>query len=116
MSKPDIKALSDKALLEFIGHFIRHHRINQNKSQSDLAKESGIDRSTISEVERGYKSNTLTIIQILRALNKLNVFEAFNVEQELSPLQLAKIKIKPKERVRSKKTQGEDRNKDLQEW
>jgi len=44
---------SDKGLTEQIGAFVRHHRIEQNKTQGELAKAAGISRSTLSLLERG---------------------------------------------------------------
>ena len=35
-------SMSDKALIKTIGTFIQHHRLNQNKSQSDIAKAANI--------------------------------------------------------------------------
>ncbi|KPP98374.1 MAG: Helix-turn-helix domain [Bacteroidetes bacterium HLUCCA01] len=40
--------LSDKALAEHIGAFVRHHRLEQNKTQNELATAAGISRSTLS--------------------------------------------------------------------
>src|SRR5664279_5079448 len=83
--------ISDRALMKRIGSFIRHHRLEQNKSQSQLAEEAGINRSTLSQFENGMNSNLLTFIQLLRALNMLNILDAFSIETQISPLQLARM-------------------------
>ena len=84
------KAMSDTAILENIGKFVRHHRLKQNKSQSQLAQEAGINRTTLVDFEHGKRSNILTLIQLFRALSLLYKFESFQVQYEPSPLQLAK--------------------------
>jgi transcriptional regulator with XRE-family HTH domain len=83
--------ISDPALMKRIGSFIRHHRLEQNKSQSQLVEEAGINRSTLSQIENGMNSNLLTFIQLLRALNILQILDAFNIEKQISPLQLARM-------------------------
>ena len=36
-SYSDWVSMSDKALCETIGNFIKHHRLNQNKTQDDIS-------------------------------------------------------------------------------
>ncbi|MCX6246161.1 MAG: helix-turn-helix transcriptional regulator [Bacteroidetes bacterium] len=84
-------AASDKAIMEAIGSFIKHHRIGQNKSQSQLALEAGIVRSTLSLFERGQNTSLLVFIQLLRALKLLHILDTFQVRQQFSPIQLAKL-------------------------
>ncbi len=96
-------SLSDIALLKIIGKFIKHHRLDQNKSQHQLAEEAGINRSTLSEFEQGKRSNTLTLIRLLRSLNQLYILEQFQIEQAFSPLQLAKLEQKKRKRASKEK-------------
>ncbi|WP_416864130.1 MAG: helix-turn-helix domain-containing protein [Imperialibacter sp.] len=105
MDKNNIKSkyMSDAALLSTIGEFVRHHRLEQNKTQSQLAEEAGINRTTLVEFEQGKRSNTLTLIQLLRALNQLQVLELFKVEKKLSPLQLAKLEQTQRQRASKRK-------------
>jgi putative transcriptional regulator len=82
--------LSDAAIIESLGSFIKHHRLEQNITQSDLAQKANINRSTLSEFERGTRVNMITFIQLLRALDLLHTLEAFSVQKQISPLELAK--------------------------
>jgi len=84
-------SVSDPSLMKSIGSFIRNHRLEQNKSQSQLAEEAGINRSTLSQFENGMNSSLLTFIQLLRALNMLHILDAFTIEKQISPLQLARM-------------------------
>jgi transcriptional regulator with XRE-family HTH domain len=95
-------ALSDKAILETMGEFIRHHRLQLNKSQSLLAKEAGIARSTLSLVEKGESTLLIVYVQLLRALDLIYLLKEFQVKQQYSPLQLAKLD--QSKRIRAKKT------------
>lgn len=97
--KVNIYNLSDTAIVELMGTFIRHHRLEQNKTQSQLAWEAGINRSTLVEFEKGKTSNLMTFIQLLRALNQLHVFKQFEVHLRLSPIQMAELEQKQRKRA-----------------
>ena len=98
-SNMNCNAMSDSAILKVMGEFIKYHRLDQNKSQSQLAEEAGINRSTLSEFENGQRSNTITLIQLLRALDKLYILETFQVRNQPSPIQLAKLEQKKRKRA-----------------
>jgi transcriptional regulator with XRE-family HTH domain len=72
-------AMSDKALAKHIGNFIRHHRMEQNKTQESVATAAGISRSTLSLLERGENVTVPTLIQVLRVLDQLHVINAFSI-------------------------------------
>ena len=95
--------MSDKALALHLGDFIKHHRMEQNKTQEALALAAGISRSTLSLLERGETVTMATFIQVLRVLDLLNVMEAFNVVKVISPMALVKEAKAQRYRVRAKK-------------
>jgi len=93
-------AASDSALMETIGSFIKHHRLQQNKTQDQLAKEAGIARSTLSLFEKGKNTSMFVFIQLLRTLKLLNLLQQFQVRQLISPIQLAKLEKSKRIRAR----------------
>ena len=95
----NINAMSDNAIVETISAFIKHHRLEQNKTQSQLADEAGINRSTMVEFEKGQRANMITFIQLLRALNLLHVLKQFEIQQQLSPIQLAELEQSKRKRA-----------------
>ncbi len=95
----NISAMSDSAILETISTFIKHHRLDQNKTQTQLAAEAGINRSTLVEFEKGQRANMITFIQLLRVLNLLHVLKQFEVQQQLSPIQLAELEQSKRKRA-----------------
>lgn len=103
-------SMSDKALAGQIGSFVRHHRLEQNKTQDALAAAAGISRSTLSLLERGETVTVATLIQVLRVLDQLQVMDAFVIERRISPLALAKMQKEKRQRARGK--QGEDTTED----
>ena len=104
----NIQAASDTALVRTLGAFIKHHRVQQNKSQAQLAKEAGIVRSTLSLFENGENTSLLVFIQLLRALKLIHLLQQFEIKEELSPLQLAKLEQSKKTRARRKNTESKN--------
>ena len=94
-------SMSDDALSGHIGAFVRHHRLEQNKTQEVLSYEAGISRSTLSLLERGETVTLSTLIQVLRVLNQLQVMNAFEVRKTISPLELAKEEQSKRKRARN---------------
>lgn len=94
--------MSDKALAEQIGVFVKHHRMEQNKTQEALAYAAGISRSTLSLLERGETVTLATLIQVLRVLDQLHLMENFVVTKTISPLALAKQEKEKRKRASGK--------------
>ncbi|MDF1572538.1 MAG: helix-turn-helix transcriptional regulator [Bacteroidales bacterium] len=108
-------SMSDKALTKFIGAFVRHHRLEQNKTQDELSAAAGISRSTLSLLERGETVTVTTLIQVLRILDQLPALSVFEVKETLSPLALAKKQKEKRQRARSKPGKTEDHSESI-DW
>lgn len=109
ISYTDRSSMSDKALIEQIGVFVKHHRLRQNKTQDVLAEEAGISRSTLSLLERGETVTVLTLIQILRVLDQLHILDVFRVDEPVSPMALAKL-------AKEKRKRASKQDPQVQEW
>jgi transcriptional regulator with XRE-family HTH domain len=103
-------AMSDGALVATIGTFVKHHRLLQNKTQQQLATEAGINRSTITQIEKGEKITLQSLLQVLRVLNLLYIMDVFKVQQQISPLQLAKLEQNKRQRVRNKDNSNDNKS------
>lgn len=114
MTDKSFAAMSDKALIEYIGAFVKHHRLEQNKTQDELAAAAGISRSTLSLLERGETVTTTTLIQVLRVLDQLSVLSTFEVRETISPLALAKLQKEKRQRARNKP--GKDKSTENTDW
>jgi len=99
----ELTAMSDKSLMETIGSFIQSHRLNQNKSQDQVADSAGISRSTLSLLERGEKVRIDSLIQVLRVLDLLYVMDVFKIQEQISPIEYAKLKKKQRKQASPKK-------------
>ena len=110
MSYQDWSLMSDKALLEQIGQFVQSHRLNQNKSQDQVAEAAGMSRSTLSLLERGEKVRIDSLIQVLRVLDLLYIMDVFKVKEQISPLEYAKLRKKQRKQASPKKSDTEDKD------
>lgn len=106
-------AMSDKAIAETIGNFVKQHRLEQNRTQEEVAQKAGISRSTLSLLEKGESVTLTTLIQVLRVLELLHVMDSFQMTKAISPLQLAKLEQQKRVRARHK-NQSDDLPKS--EW
>lgn len=96
-------AMSDDALVKTIGTFIRHHRIEQNRTQKEVADSAGINRTTLSFLEKGDKVNISSLFQVLRVLDLLYIMDIFKIQNQVSPIELAKLEQRKRHRATSKK-------------
>jgi len=96
-------AMSDTTIVKAIGAFIKHHRIAQNRTQKEIADKAGINRSTLSLLEGGDVVRLSTLIQVLRILDLLYIMDVFSVNDEISPIEYAKLKKNKRFRASTKK-------------
>jgi len=102
-------AMSDRAIVSAIGKFIKHVRLEQNKTQEHVAKEAGINRWTVSQIEKGESVTLTTLIQILRTLDLLPLLKIFTIENKISPIEYAKLQKNKRQRARNTdKKSGDD--------
>ena len=94
-----IEELSDKAAMALIGERIQRERLNQNMTQAELAERAGLGARTVRSLEAGQKPTVETLIRALRGLGKLGTIDAFLPEPGLSPLQLAKLQGRERQRA-----------------
>ncbi len=100
--------MTDKAIQEELGARIQRERLNRNQTQAELAAAAGVAERTVRYLEGGRQASLETLIRILRALGKLDGFDALLPEPGLSPLQLAKLK--GRERKRAQGSRGKSKS------
>ena len=94
-------AMTDNAIIEVLCKSIKQMRLNKNISQEELSLKSGVNRVTISRMETGKAINLLTLIQLLRALEQLDLIGYLNVEPEISPILLMEQQQKLRKKASS---------------
>ena len=105
--------MSSLAIAEELGNRLKQARLNANLTQADLAVSAGVSRKVLMNAEKG-KAQLDNVIAILLSLNMADQLDLFIPKQEISPLQLAKLK--GKERQRASKSVGQIQDVDEPSW
>lgn len=82
-------AMSDYALAQTIGAFVKHHCLVQNKTQEEVAAAANISRSALSLLEKGEAVTIPTLLEVLRVLDLLYIMDIFKIQEQISPIELA---------------------------
>ncbi|MBS1545515.1 MAG: helix-turn-helix transcriptional regulator [Bacteroidetes bacterium] len=106
--------MSDAAVLQSLGTFIRETRLRQNKTQDEVATASGIKRMTLVRIEKGGGGTMSTFVRILRSLQLFHLLSPFAAHaRQISPLELARLEKSRRQRARPPKRPGQrDSKKD----
>ena len=91
--------MSDKAILRELGRRVKQRRLAKNLTQQSLAEMAGVNRMTIVNLEQGKTATILTFVQVLHALDGLDGLENFLPELGPSPLQVAGMKGKKRQKA-----------------
>ena len=93
------ETLNNQAIRKEIGERVRTERLNQNITQEVLARSAGVSRRVILDLEAGRGCGLSSFIEILRALRKLDQLDALLPDPGISPLQLARLLGKKRQRA-----------------
>lgn len=99
--------LSPAAIAEELGNRLKQARLNTDLTQAEMASRTGLNRRTILNAEKG-KVQLKHFVAILASLDMADQLNMFLPVQEISPLQLAKLKGQERQRAsksKNKKTQ-----------
>lgn len=90
--------LSPAALSELLGERLKLARLNQDLTQAQVAEQAGVSRKVVINAEKG-KASLEVFVALLQALNQVSQLDQFLPPQTLSPLQLAKLQGKRRQRA-----------------
>lgn len=90
--------LSDKNLAAIIGSRLKALRLRKNISQQELAQSVLLSLNSIKALEQG-KGKISSLIAVLRALGALAELDQFIPDISVSPIQLAKMQGKKRQRA-----------------
>ena len=109
----DFYTLSDKAIEKELGQRIKALRLRKNITQKELAKLTTLSLNVIKSLESG-RGKLSSLIAILRELGALDHLDSFIPETSISPIQLAKMHGKVRERASGERLK--DNPEDDVEW
>lgn len=112
----NLNSMSPTAVCLEMGQRLKRARLNGDITQSELAKRTGLTRRTILNAEKG-KVQLEHFIAILSALSLIDQLNLFLPDQQLSPLQLAKLKGRERQRAsRKNKPDRTPTSEDTTSW
>ncbi len=79
-------------VLREVGARLKALRLQQNRRVEDLAADSGVSPRTINRLESGHSVGTENLVRIMRALGRLQAFEAFVPVPEVSPYDVERLR------------------------
>ena len=83
--------MTEIEILQKIGARMREIRLEQNMKQKELAEKSGLSMFSISQMETGHNTSVQSLVQVLKALNRLDMIEPFLKDKEIDPATLARF-------------------------
>ena len=88
-------------MLEELGYRIERLRLQRNQSLANLAEAAGVGTATLQRLETGRNANLKTVIQVLRAMNRLGDLDNIIPDVEVSPFEISEARKTPRQRASS---------------
>ncbi len=107
--------MSPAAIAEQVGDRLKQARLNADLTQAELASRTGLNRRTILNAEKG-NVQLKNLVAILVGLDMADQLNLFLPVQEISPVQLAKLKGKKRQRASRSKKKKSQISKDKSLW
>ena len=109
---------SPAAIAEALGQRLKQARLNRDLTQIEVAERAGVSRKAVLNAEKG-KAQLEVLVAILQALDLTTQLDSFLPPQPPSPIQLAKLQGKQRQRASGQRGKGdgdeEGEDKDTQE-
>ena len=91
-------ATTEEVLRE-LGHRLHRYRLQQNRTLVEVAAAAGVGVRTAKRAEAGERPTLETIVRLLRALGRLDTLDSFLPAPLVSPLQLADLGGRERQRA-----------------
>ena len=92
---------TEQALSE-IGTRLKRRRLNMDRSQKEIADRAGIGINSVARLEDGKGATLANFIRVLNALEALDSLDAFLPAPASSPIHLAKLQGKLRQKASRK--------------
>jgi len=106
--------MSARAICQEMGQRLKQARLNANLTQKETAERAGLSVTAIQSAERG-EALLETVVAVLMSLDMVEQIDNFVPEQQISPLQLVKLKGKKRRRASGNRVQSSPEN-NADEW
>ena len=95
-----MRVSTDQEVLAQVGQRLQRTRLQQNVTQAQLAERAGVSLRTVSAAEAGEDVRLSTLIRLMRALGRLDNFDALLPPPKASPLELVERRGRERQRAR----------------
>ena len=86
-------------LLAELGRRLQRYRLQQNRTVAEVAASAGLGPRTVDRAEAGENPTLASLIQILRALGRLDALDSFLPAPLISPLELVAMSGRERQRA-----------------
>ena len=93
---------TDETVLEEMGRRLAHQRIESGLTQTALAHQAGVGRSTVERLEAGHSTQMSSFVRVLRVLALLEQFIEIVPKPGPSPMALLRSQRKTRKRASRK--------------
>ena len=107
--------MSPVAIAEELGHRLKQARLNADLTQAEVASRAGLNRRTVLNAEKG-KVKLENLVAILVAIDMVDQLNIFLPVQEISPLQLAKLRGRERQRASRSRKRDTRIKEDKSSW
>ena len=87
-------------ILTELGDRLRRYRLQQNRTVEEIAADAGVGFTTARRAESGANPTLETLVKLLRALGRLDALDNFLPTPVISPIQMAALSGRVRERAR----------------
>ena len=102
-----IYAKSPAAISAELGRRLKQARLNANLTQVEVANLAGVSRKVLLNAEKG-KVQLESLVAIMVALNLAEQLDRFLPQPEISPIQLAKLQGKKRQRASGQRKSSDE--------
>ena len=107
--------MAPAAIAAELGNRLKQSRLNADLTQAEVAARAGLNRRTILNAEKG-KVQLKNLAAILVAMNMTGQLNMFLPPQEISPIQLAKLRGQERQRASKTKKKNTGSKEDKSSW
>ncbi len=110
-----LENMSPVAIAEELGNRLKQARLNADLTQAEVASRAGLNRRTVLNAEKG-KVQLENLVAILVSMDMADQLNMFLPAQEISPIQLAKLKGRERQRASKSKKWNTQTKEDKSSW
>lgn len=96
--------MNDEEILKKIGAKLKEIRVERNMKQKELSERSGLSMFSISQIETGHNTSILSLVQILKALDRMDMIGPLLKDKEVDPELVAQFIQSQQQPVRKRVT------------